>query len=104
MIYLKVHKSEHGSVIGMCDKELIDSVLEEGDVTIDVKSYASFYKGDLLNQNQASKRLEEHLGEIYSANIVGKESVGIAMAVSLIHKDNVKRISGVPYAHAYKII
>lgn len=104
MIYLKVHKSEHGSVIGMCDKELIGSVLTDGEVVIDIKSYSGFYKGDLLNRNQAGKKLSEHLDNIYSANIVGKESVEVAMEVSLIHKDNVMHISGVPYAHAYKII
>ena len=104
MIYFKSYTTEKGVMIAMCDKELIDSILTEGEVVIDVKSYSSFYKGDLLNPTTAKQKLDLHKESIYSANIVGKESVDIAIEKSIIVSDNVKQVSGVPYAQAYRII
>ena len=45
------------------------------------------------------------LQDIYSANIVGEESVSAAIDSKIIKKSGVKRLkSGLMYAHAYKII
>ncbi len=66
-------------------------------------NYADFYIGDLINTNELQKKIS--LQDIYSANIVGEESVSAAIDSKIIKKSGVKRLkSGLMYAHAYKII
>ena len=101
VIYLKTHETDKGSILAMCDSELIDSVLGEGDVVMDIKSYAGFYMGELVD----SARAKEVAGKlkIFSANIVGKESVEAAIGCAVIREEHVRRISGVPYAQAFRV-
>lgn len=103
MIYIKLHDTENGKLLALCDKSLIGSIIEEGDIFIDLKNYADFYIGDLINTNELQKKIS--LQDIYSANIVGEESVSAAIDSKIIKKSGVKRLkSGLMYAHAYKII
>ena len=103
MIYIKIHPSDNGSVIAMCDDSLMGAVLEEGDAFIDINTYSDFYKGRLVKKEDALKIITD-VKDFYSANIVGKESVGIALEVGLIEKVNVKKVKKVPYAQSYRII
>ena len=102
MIYIKTHEAENGSLIAMCDESLIDKTLSEGDIFIDIKAYNSFYKGELVSEERAKKIIEER-DVVYSANIIGKEAVGIALKTGIIEKENVLTVKKVPYAHAYKV-
>lgn len=102
MIYIKTHESENGSVVAMCDDTLIDKILEEGDVYLDIKSYSSFYKGELVDAKRAKDIIEER-DVVYSANLVGKESIKVGLDTGIIEKDNVLKVKKVPYAQAYKV-
>ncbi len=102
MMYLKLHDGENGTVIAMCDESLIGSVLEAGDVVIDIKSYAEFYMGALMDRAGALKAIF-NVGSIQSANIIGKESVAVALEAGLVNAQNVKKVGNVPYAHAYTV-
>ena len=102
MIYIKTHEAENGSVVAMCDESLIERVLSEGEILLDIKIYSSFYKGELVNRQRAIEIISQR-NDVYSANIVGKESIEIALETGIIEKDNVKKVSKVPYAHAYKV-
>ncbi len=103
MIYLKIHKSEHGAVVGMCDESLIDKTLEEGHVFIDIRAYSSFYKGELVSKENTLLALKALRGNVYSANIIGKDSVELAITVGIIKKENVLKVKGIPYAQAYNV-
>jgi hypothetical protein len=101
MIYLKKHKTENGFIIAMCDSELIDKVLYDGVVEINIKDYSAFYKGELLSGSKAKEQLDSK--DIYSANVIGEESVNAAIESSIIERGNVKTVKKVPYAQAFKI-
>jgi hypothetical protein len=100
MVYLKIHSTPNGKIIAMCDERLIDSILKEGSVTIDLKRYNDFYKGEVATEAVLNGI---KMADVYSANIVGEESVRIAVSHSIIKKENVKKVDGVPYAHAYRV-
>jgi hypothetical protein len=102
MIYIKTHISENGSVIAMCDSTLITETLEEGDILIDIKTYSSFYNGELVNKDRALKIIA-NADRIYSANLVGKESVEIGLEAQIIEQSNVLMVKKVPYAQAYRV-
>lgn len=101
MIYFKKHMTENGYIIAMCDSELIDKVLNDGIVEINIKDYSSFYKGELMNVDEAKKRIDPK--SVYSANIVGDESINVAIGSSIIEKGHVKTVKKVPYAQAFRL-
>ena len=98
MIYVKIHDTDEGTIIAMCDESLIDRVLEEGDTYIDIKGYSEFYKGELMSAKEFNGL---DIVRVDSANIVGEEAVALAIGRGLIEEKTVKRAAGVPYAHAY---
>jgi hypothetical protein len=99
MIYLKKHHTENGVMLAMCDVDLIDKVLTEGDLEINIRAYSAFYKGDIINPKSAKGIIDAE--NIHSVNAIGKEAVGAAIASSIIEEAHVKRIKDVPYAQAY---
>ncbi len=102
LIYLKVHDTEYGAMVAMCDFSVVDKILEEGEVLIDVKNYKSFYIGDKMSKEEAVKFIKM-IKKWHSINIVGKESVEIALETKMIKKSNVMSVEGVPYAQAYNV-
>ncbi len=98
MIYVKIHDTDDGKIIAMCDDILIGKVLEDGDLVLDLKDYSDFYVGDLINPKDLVINPEEKFN---SANVVGNESVALAIEKNIIKRENVKEINSVPYAHAY---
>jgi hypothetical protein len=101
-VYIKTHEAEEGTVVAMCDESLIDKVLSEGDIYIDIKSYKDFYSGELVDHARAKKIIGDKPG-VYSANLVGEESIKIGLDLGIIQSENVRTVSKVPYAHAYKV-
>ncbi|MGC8648485.1 MAG: DUF424 family protein [Candidatus Micrarchaeia archaeon] len=102
MIYVKRHVTPSGNILAMCDENQIGKVLKDGEIIINLKDYADFYKGELIKS--ASEKLQDiYAQDIYSANIVGEEAVELAIKSNIVSKENVKKASGVPYAHAYRI-
>ncbi len=103
MIYIKKHISENGSVVAMCDESLIDKVLSEGEIVLDIKSYNAFYKGELVKKEKARDIIKD-ADSVYSANLVGKESVDVGLEAGIISKENIFTVKKIPYAHAYRLI
>ena len=101
MIYIKVHSTDEGTILAMCDESIINSVLDDGTVFIDIKSYSDFYRGDLVDAKRAKEFIK--INEIFSVNAVGKESIKVAIDGAVIDKQSVKTINGVPYAQAFKV-
>jgi hypothetical protein len=98
VIYIKLHDTDEGRIVAMCDEALIDKVLEEGDTYLDIKDYAEFYKGDLIGVKEFN---EVNFTRIDSVNVVGKEAVALAISRALVAEKNIKNVAGVPYAQAY---
>ena len=101
MIYIKIHNTDNGDMIAMCDSYLIDRVLKEGDVEINIKDYSDFYKGQLVDVEKARGMINQK--RLYSANIIGKESVEAGIKAEIISKESVRNVEKVPYANAFKI-
>ncbi|MGC8495998.1 MAG: DUF424 domain-containing protein [Candidatus Micrarchaeia archaeon] len=102
MIYIKIHDTENGSMVAMCDDDLIEKVLEEGDIVIDIKSYSGFYRGSVVDAKKAQDMINE-LDKVASANVIGKESVEAALGCGIISKKGIMKVAKVPYAHSYSV-
>ena len=102
MIYLKVHKTENGSMIAMCDEDLIGKVLEQGDVYINIRDYRSYYVGDRMSREDAVKLIKS-MEKIHSSNAVGKESVEVGLETKIVNMKDVLKVDGVPYVQSYNV-
>ena len=98
-MYLKVSFRDGKKVVAACDEKLIGKVLEEGNLFLDLDTYAGFYKGEVTD----IEKLKEELADCASANLVGDGPVGIAKNLGLVSDENIKYIKNVLYVQIYCI-
>ena len=96
---LKVTEREGKKVVAVCDTELLGQVFEEGDAVLDLKTHESFYRG----KEATAEEVAEALANFGSANLVGKESVGVALEKGLAEKGDVRYIKNIPHLQLYRI-
>lgn len=94
---VKIHKSNNiRPVVAICDSDIIGKKFEEGKKQIDVRE--NFYKGTEMNKQELLKLIQRQTIEDASFNIVGKESVEIALEAGIITKEGIHKVKGVPFA------
>lgn len=98
-MYLKVHSHDESTIVALCDRAHLGKVFREGEIILDLKTYSSFYKGELATEESAKNALKD----ADSLNLVGKKSVGIAKKLGLISEADVRKIGGVPHVQVYRI-
>jgi hypothetical protein len=98
-MYLKLHKSEKGTIVAVCDKELIGNVIEEGKKVLDLQKYKNFYVGRIATEKEIAAALKN----CHSASLVGKKAVSVAVKMGMIKEDDIMYIKGFPYIQIYKI-
>lgn len=92
---IKIHSS-YRNVVTLCDSNLIGKKFEEGIKQLDMGE--NFYKGEEADSEKASEILKNQAMEDATFNIVGEESINLAISIGIITKDSVNKISGIPYA------
>lgn len=96
-MYVNIINS-YRTVVAICDDNIIGKTFQEGNRQIHVKE--SFYKGDNGNKmspEEISKIIRIWTQEDATFNIVGEESVKIAIDEKIIDENSVERIEGIPY-------
>jgi len=94
-ISVKVHES-YRRVVAICDSELVGKKFEDGKFQLDLNEH--FYNGEELQASEVADMIKKLGKDSPSYNIVGKRSVDLCVKESLIEKEGVKKISGIPYA------
>jgi len=97
-----MHDTENGIILALCDEKLINEVLVEGELELDIKNYQEFYNGKLIDKEEI---LDENIKikELFSVNIIGEEAVFYGIKNKIIEKQNIKKITNIPYAQAYRM-
>ncbi len=83
-------------MINMCDKELLGSVLKEGELVVKISKE---YFGNLLADEREAIDL---LKECSIANLVGEKSIKSALMLGLASEDSIRVIDGVPFLMIFK--
>jgi uncharacterized protein len=83
-------------VVAICDSELLGKTFEQGNLQLEVKE--SFFKGKEVSKEELAEILHDMSVEDATFNIVGEESISLAIEEGLIHEEGVKTIQGVPFA------
>ncbi|MDD4254206.1 MAG: DUF424 family protein [Methanofollis sp.] len=91
-MYLKIHRTPSSEVVAVCDDDLLNTTLREGDLCIQIN-------GDFYGTTHATEEeVRAALRHAANANVIGKESVGIAVTMGLISENTCRTICGVPHA------
>jgi len=88
--------SSYRNVVAICDSELLGKRFEEGKFQLDVKE--SFYKGEEVSEEEAIRTMKRMSAEDATFNIVGKNSVDIALKAGIVVEEGIGEIQGVPFA------
>lgn len=92
---VKIHSS-YRNVIAICDSNLIGKSFEEGIRCISISP--TFFQGEEKTEQEVLEIIEKGSDEDYTFNIVGKESIAVALKSGLIKQDGIVTIQGVPVA------
>ncbi|MCL5427692.1 MAG: DUF424 family protein [Candidatus Marsarchaeota archaeon] len=103
-VYLRRHSTEHGDMIAMCDKSVLGRVYRDrkSGMVLDLKKYRQFYEGNLMTEEEALK--EVSAADMYTGNMVGSVSVGIAIKAGIATGPEVRNIGGIPSLQVYRIV
>jgi len=95
MFFINVINS-YRDVVAICDLDLIGKVFEQGKFQLDVKE--SFYKGKQVSEKELLDIINHLSREDATFNIVGKNSVHVALKAGIILEKGIKKIQGIPFA------
>jgi len=95
MFFINVINS-YRNIVAICDSELIGKKFESKKFQLDIKE--SFYGKDKVSGDEAIKIMKKMRNEDATFNIVGKNSVNIALKIEVINKKGIKEIKGIPFA------
>ncbi len=98
--WCKIFQTKEDFVVAICDKELLDKVLNFKEKKIKLKVTKSFYGGAQINESIAVKFLEKAT----IANLMGEKIVDVATKNGFITKENVIFIDETPHAQFVKIL
>ena len=93
MILLKLHKSGSSEIVSLCDSNLIGKTFEEGKLHLEISE--RFYKGEELPKEKIILILKN----CNNANIVGKESIKLALENDIIEKESIINIKKIPISY-----
>lgn len=93
-MWVKIHKS-YRAIVAICDDNLLGKKFEEDIKQLDVRE--DFYKGQQINKEDLIVLIKRESKEDATFNIVGPESLQVAVDVGLIAKNSWKTVKGIPF-------
>jgi uncharacterized protein len=95
MFFINVINS-YRDVVAICDSELLGKVFESEKFQLNIKE--SFYKGEEISEEELFNRIYHLSREDATFNVVGKNSINVALKAGIILKEGIKEIQGIPFA------
>lgn len=95
MVFVNIIKS-YRDVVAVCDSDLIGKRFEEGKFQLDVKE--NFFLGKETNDEEVGEIIRKMVQEDATFNIVGENSVILALKEGIIKEEGIKKIQGIPFA------
>jgi|TARA_A100001037_G_C15153949_1_gene642099 hypothetical protein len=94
---LKERMTDQGLLVSLCDGEVIGKTFKEGKISLTVTE--SFYLGEEAEE----ETIKESLKNASIANIMGKESVRVAIETGIISEDHVLKVGEVRHAQFVRL-
>jgi hypothetical protein len=92
---VKIHNS-YRNTLAICDSNLLGKTFEEGKKQIVLHEH--FFKGEEKTEEEVKELIEKGSAEDYTFNIVGEQSVSLALKAGVIKPEGITKIQGIPIA------
>ena len=89
---LNERETDEGLLVSVCDAEVMGETFEDGPVSLTVDE--SFYGGETVSEDE----VVDSLARCSVANIVGTESVDVAVEHGFVDEENVLDVDGTRHA------
>ena len=93
-MWVKIHKSSR-TVVAICDDNLLGKKFNEGIKCLNITE--SFFKGEKMSRKEVRDIMKFESLSGSSFNIVGRESVNLALSVGIIEKDSWYEVEKIPF-------
>ncbi|MDW5561670.1 MAG: DUF424 family protein [Methanomassiliicoccus sp.] len=97
MITLHMHRHGKEFCLAAADKDLLGNTYREEGIKLEV--CREFYEGE----DASEEMLLNRLSMCTVANLVGEETINVALRHGYVHEDCILRIAGVPHAQLAKM-
>ncbi|WP_053947258.1 DUF424 domain-containing protein [Halolamina sediminis] len=97
---LRERETERGLLVSVCDPDLVGETFEDGEISLTVEE--SFYAGEDAVEADADAVIEG-LRRASVANLVGEESVGVAVEAGIIDEATVLEVGETRHAQLLQI-
>ena len=97
MIYVKRNNSQGSEVLAVCDEDLIGKTFRGKGLKLEASE--RFYRGKLVDEEE----LVNLIKNAKNINLVGKNSIKIAIKNNIIKKDDIIKIKTIPHAIIFEI-
>lgn len=92
-MFLKVHRgSDNSEVVAVCDRELLNTTLKDGDFTLEISE--NFYGNTLIEECEVRRIL----ASACNANLIGHRTIALAIDTGVLDREACTEIGGVPHA------
>jgi hypothetical protein len=89
---LNERDTDEGLLVSVCDPDIVGETFEDGPVSLTVDE--EFYGGETVSEDE----VVDSLARCSVANIVGTESVDVAVEHGFVDEDNVLDVDGTRHA------
>jgi hypothetical protein len=97
-MFLKIHRTpDKGEVVAVCDRELLNATLSEGDLEVCISE--KFYGTTLATEQEVRNALQNAA----NANLFGARTIAVAVDMGLVAYETCISIGDVPHAQIFRI-
>ncbi|MEK6915857.1 MAG: DUF424 domain-containing protein [Nanoarchaeota archaeon] len=93
-MWVKFHRSSR-TVVAICDENLLGKTFRDGIRRLQITE--SFFKGEIMLREEVAGIMKSESLNGSSFNIVGRESVNLALSVGIIEKDSWYEVEKIPF-------
>jgi hypothetical protein len=93
----KVISASGNLMLNICDPELVDKTLHDGNIKIKINS--NYYADTNVDEHEAKNLLEK----CNSINMIGKKTISLATSLGIGSEKSIRRIEGVPFLIVFKM-
>jgi hypothetical protein len=98
-IRFKVHQQGPDTILAAADEAVLGLKHKGNGRVLDLQMFRSFYDGESADE----ARLASLLSSCTSANLVGEQTIAIAVRAGLVQREHVIDIGGVPHVQLYRM-
>ena len=93
----KVISASGNLMLNICDPELIDKTLQDGNTKIKINS--NYYSERDVDEHEAKNLLTK----CNSINMVGEKTISLAISLGIGSEKSIRRIEGIPFLIVFKM-